>query len=166
MRIFTLHFDGSCGPKNPGGTAAYGYAISETGKEVPVETGHGIIGSGPAMSNNLAEFTALAEGLLAFSKLLLINPFLQVKGDSKLVINVMNKRWQPKPDKLYYPAYERASHILHLLRIRGVQVTFDHVYREQNQLCDDLSKLDTKGDYAKLAGSNLNGTRTEGLAGA
>lgn len=144
MHVFTLHFDGSCGPKNPGGTAAYGYAISETGNGEPIETGHGVIGTGPEMSNNLAEFTALAEGLLAFSKLLLDRPTLKVYGDSKLVINVMSRIWRPTGDKLYYPAYVRAAELLRRLRIRGVTVSFDHIGREQNQLCDDLSKAHQK----------------------
>jgi ribonuclease HI len=144
MQVFTLHFDGSCGPKNPGGTAAYGYAISSTGLAEPIETGHGVIGTGPAMSNNLAEFTALAEGLLAFSKLLLVNPILKVYGDSKIVINIMSKTWRATSDKLYYPAYLRAAELLRRLRVKGVTVSFDHVYREQNQLCDDLSKAHQK----------------------
>lgn len=146
MAHYRLFFDGSCGPKNPGGTAAYGYALLIQGSEEPVEHGHGVIGTGPLMSNNLAEFEALDQGFGAFIRRHDTTAIhdLHVFGDSKLVINVMNRHWTPKPEKLYYPAYEMSRANLKIIRLRGHRVTFDWVPREQNTYCDTLSKADGK----------------------
>lgn len=141
MEMFTLHFDGSCGPKNPGGTAAYGFALEKAGEII--EHGHGIIGTGPKMTNNLAEFTALARGLLAYlarTKEGYENHIINVYGDSKLVIEMMNRKYKPKPEKGYYPGYLLANNILNELRKRGVRVSFDHIPRDKNTICDKLSK--------------------------
>lgn len=147
MSIYKLYFDGSCGPKNPGGIAAYGYVLLRAGEEQPIETGSGVIGTGAGMSNNLAEFYALQAGLRSFIKQAYTGTkYLQVYGDSNLVIQIMNKHWKAKSDKLYFPAYEMADHILREVRRSGVTVTFDWIPREQNTLCDDLSKAHNKID--------------------
>lgn len=146
MKDYILHFDGSCGPANPGGTAAYGYILTESGQELASNSR--VIDTGPKMSNNYAEFHALACGMTALSQIEAyyetIHPgpaHLQVYGDSKLVINIMNKRWKASPDKLYYPAAEFAFHAMNKLRKLKVKVSFDWVPRTQNQACDTLSKL-------------------------
>jgi ribonuclease HI len=140
MANYTLHFDGSCGPKNPGGTAAYGFILTKDGETV--ESGHGILGTGEGMTNNKAEFYALAMGLHSFYNNVpdLKGSVLHVYGDSKLVINIMNKHWRAKPDKPYYSAYDDALTRLLGLRSAGVTVYFDWVPRSKNQKCDDLSK--------------------------
>lgn len=139
MEVFTLQFDGSCGPKNPGGTAAYGFILKTRGAYVT--TGHDVIGTGPGMSNNFAEFIAVARGLEAFDKYCLTPALLNVRGDSNLVIKIMSGRWKARPDKLYYPAYVFAKEILTRIRRRNVQVNFDWIPREDNTECDDLSKV-------------------------
>ncbi len=140
MEMFTIHFDGSCSPINPGGTAAYGYAIEKAGEIV--DEGSGIIGTGSKMTNNLAEFTALARGLLAYFKITGGNEkhIINVYGDSKLVINMMNGIYRPNKEKSYYPGYLLAKNILSEIRKRGTRVTFDWVPRERNTKCDELSK--------------------------
>jgi ribonuclease HI len=143
MAHYKLYFDGSCGPKNPGGTAAYGYVLLREGQEEPVRVGSGVIGTGEGMSNNLAEFYALDKGLtegFIFCNDTTERHTLQVFGDSNLVIQVMNRHWRAKSDKLYYSAYEDALANLNLIRRRGHAVTFDWIPREKNTLCDDLSK--------------------------
>ena len=40
--MITVYFDGLCYPKNPGGVAAYGYAIYRDGK--PIWQGFGAVG--------------------------------------------------------------------------------------------------------------------------
>lgn len=143
MEQFTLHFDGSCGPKNPGGTAGYGFVLSSQG--ATVESGHGVIGTGEGMTNNLAEFWALWQGLHAATRVILstLRPrgtHLTVLGDSMLVIKMMNRQYRAKPDKAYYVAYDRAMAQLQELRALGVLVSFDWTPRETNQECDNLSK--------------------------
>lgn len=147
MAQYKLHFDGSCGPKNPGGTAAYGYALYIEGEEVPVRVGSGIIGTGPGMTNNLAEFYALDKGLtegFIFCHDTAVRHSLSVYGDSNLVIQIMNGHWRPNPEKAYFPAYEDALSNLRLIRQRGHRVSFDWIPRKQNQMVDDLSKAHQK----------------------
>jgi ribonuclease HI len=143
MTHYKLFFDGSCGPKNPGGTAAYGYALWKEGGDEP-SSGSGIIGTGPRMSNNLAEFSALYEGLARFAELGDPKAVITVLGDSKLVINVMNRFWRAKSDKLYFDAYKLVDGIVRHLRKEGAVITFDWIPREQNTYCDTLSKADEK----------------------
>lgn len=139
MQLWTLHFDGSCGPTSGGGTAAYGFALEKEGKII--EHGSGVIGTGNAMTNNLAEFVACAEGITAFIKHSPVKGFmLNVYGDSKLVINMMNRKWKPDPNKRYFPGYQLAVTALSQARKYGAIVSFDHIFREQNTICDELSK--------------------------
>lgn len=142
MDHITLHFDGSCWP-NPNGVAAYGYALSSQGSVI--DSGHGVIGTGPGMTNNLAEFWALWQGLMtAYARFPDDKGFLQVLGDSNLVIQIMNRKFKPKREKAYYVGYEKAAGVLSTLRKRGITVSFDWVPREQNTVCDDLSKVHLK----------------------
>lgn len=139
-RHYKLFFDGSCGPKNPGGTAAFGFALVQPDPEF-IYKGSGVIGTGPAMSNNLAEFHALWKGLEAFWRILPAKgDSLSVYGDSNLVIQIMNRHWRARADKLYYDNYVLANRWVRDLRNAGFIITFDWVPREQNKLCDDLSK--------------------------
>jgi ribonuclease HI len=139
--IYTLYFDGACGPKNPGGTAAYGYVLSHFG--TIVDRSHAVVGTGPEMSNNVAEYAGLFNGLLGFY-CQVFDPnmraiTLQVKGDSQLVINQMNGLWKAKAG-LYYPWYEKTVAVCKRIRKLGVKITFDWIPREMNQECDTLSK--------------------------
>lgn len=153
MAHYRLFFDGSCGPKNPGGTAGYGYALLKDGEEAPVRVGSGIIGSGPLMSNNLAEFHALDQGLCAFISCYDTAQFhhLDVFGDSRLVIQIMNRHWKPRPDKLYTEAYEYALSNLKIIRRAGHKVTFDWIPRELNTYCDTLSKAHERKDKKRAS---------------
>lgn len=146
MTEYTLHFDGSCGPKNPGGTAAYGFVLALRSSKDALDLGHGIIGSGEGMTNNLAEFWAVAQGLKAFLDLMRTEPALggrklRVYGDSKLVTQIMTGNWRASSDKAYWPGYETARSYLETIREAGVDVKFNWIPREQNTLCDDLSKV-------------------------
>lgn len=141
MQLWTLHFDGSCGPTSGGGTAAYGFALEKEGQII--ENRSGIIGTGPKMTNNLAEFVALAEGLTAFYRNTLHIPkcMLNVYGDSRLVINIMSKKWRADREKRYFTGYELADTILSDIRKNSSHlVSFDWIPREQNTICDELSK--------------------------
>lgn len=140
MDTYTLHFDGSCGPKNPGGTAAFAYTIHKNG--LALTNGREVIGTGPAMSNNLAEFAGLGFALRRCSLLAKHGDIINVRGDSQLVINIMGGRWKAKADKLYYPAYECAAKELRYLRLSRILVNLDWIPREQNTEADILSKWD------------------------
>lgn len=141
--IYTLHFDGSCGPKNPGGTAAFGYTLHNFADLLASD--HGVIGSGPEMSNNVAEYYALCKGFEA-----VIDRFITgyqkiiCRGDSRLVVNQMSKKWKATGG-LYFPYYKQAVELAKHIRSRGPNVTFEWVPREHNQMCDDLSKVHRVG---------------------
>jgi ribonuclease HI len=142
MKLLTLHFDGSISKPNPGGFSAWGAHLSEN-SEVIWE-GSGPIGEGPTMSNNYAEFFALAKGLEKVNEIILANPTerynVLVRGDSDLVIHIMNKQWRPNDAKLYYPAYELAAKEFKAIRGKGVAVNFDWIPRENNTKADELSR--------------------------
>lgn len=137
MDHFCLHFDGSCWP-NPGGTAAYGYVLSHNGGTV--DSGHGVINTGPGMSNNVSEFCALYKGLQSFLTKVPGVAHLSVLGDSNLVIQVMNKKWRANKDKLYWTAYDSSASLVRRIRNHGSTVTFDWIPRALNTKCDELSK--------------------------
>jgi ribonuclease HI len=144
MANYKLYFDGSCSPQNPGGTAKYGFALFKYGQREPIVMDHGIIGTGPGMTNNLAEFTALWHGLMAFYLQVRDDPrgsMLICVGDSRLVVNVMNNKWGTDPSKPYYPSYDSANKLYHSLEKSGHLVGFKWIPREQNQMADDLSKI-------------------------
>jgi len=56
-----IKFDGACEPVNPGGIAAWGYIVCHNGAVIAQECG--IVGSGPGMTNNIAEYTACIEAV-------------------------------------------------------------------------------------------------------
>lgn len=145
MRIFTLHFDGSCW-KNPGGTAAYGTVLELEGADEALCEEAGVIGTGPLMSNNVAEFHALAVG---FQRYLESGPMkgdvIDVRGDSNLVIQIMQGHWRANADKLYYPTYKGAFALLSKIEMQvGATVEFTWIPREKNTRCDVLSKEHNK----------------------
>lgn len=140
MRKLTLHFDGSCWP-NPAGTAAYGTVLELEGQEAPICAEAGVVGTSPAMSNNVAEFHALYIGLRRYSQ----NGFkmgdeVWVRGDSQLVIQIMNGNWRPKDDKLYYPTFLLVKEQVEFLKKMDVKFVFEWIPRELNTRCDILSK--------------------------
>jgi ribonuclease HI len=143
IETYVLNFDGSCGPINPGGTAAYGFLISSSSGHVVDK--HGVIGSGPNFTNNLAEHFACAEGLNWFYEYCVslgyfLPKLLLVRGDSMLVINQLNKKWSAHSNKPYYHEYIRAVNALKKIRKLGVTVCIDWIPREKNEECDILSK--------------------------
>ena len=124
-------FDGCCEPRNPGGHAAWG-AIMFRGKEKVCESA-GYCGTGPQMSNNVAEYsgvTAILEWLQSE------NDICMIRGDSKLVIMQLSGKWKIRGG-LYVPFYQKAKSLYDPIKER---VSFKWVPREENAICDVLSK--------------------------
>src|ERR1700722_3561249 len=101
MSDFVIHFDGSCGPKNPGDSAGWGYTISKDGVHWVEDSGELSDGT---FTNNYAEFYALFKGLEFLKPLLKLTDRLFIRGDSALVINIMRKKWKAK-EGIYFPTY-------------------------------------------------------------
>lgn len=136
MSDYTIHFDGSCGPTNPGPYGGYGVVIKRDGVMCYSESGPLVA---EVLSNNYAEFYALYKGLEWADLVLTQSDKLFVRGDSQLVINVMSRKFRSKESGIYYPAYLKAVHVLTSIRDRDIPVTFNWVPREMNKEADKLS---------------------------
>ncbi len=131
MSDVILNFDGSIWPKNPGGHAGWGFALSLPDK--PLIRRCGYIGFGDHMTNNVAEYYGLIQGMAkALSQGV---RYLTVRGDSQLVIRHMSGEYQCRAE-LLIPLYKAANE----LSRRFTKVVFEWDRREQNCDADDLSK--------------------------
>jgi ribonuclease HI len=130
--MITINFDGLCYPKNPGGVAAYGYAVYRDGK--PIWRGFGGVGEGRGMTNNVAEY----EGLKAAAQWLIdegIDEKIVIKGDSELVIKQMKGQYRVSSatSKKYVPEIRKM--------LEGRDISFLWVPREENEEADGLSRM-------------------------
>jgi probable phosphoglycerate mutase len=112
---------------NPG-PAGYGSVVREPGGGVLVER-YASLG---VTTNNVAEYTGLIEGLKAARQLNATQ--VDVRMDSKLVVEQMSGRWQIKNPGLRSLAAEAAG-----LVSQFEQVTFEWVPRERNKAADALA---------------------------
>jgi len=135
MSEYVVNFDGSCGPKNPGPNAGWGFTVKKDGKLFHTDSGEL---SGETFSNNYAEFFALYRGLLYLAPRLDKSDKLFIRGDSQLVIKVMQNKWRAK-DGIYFPAYVLAKAELAIIHNLYVPVSIDWVPREMNTEADALS---------------------------
>ena len=126
LRVLIEADGGSRG--NPG-PAGYGAVVREhaTG-EILLER-YGSLG---VATNNVAEYNGLIAGLKAALELNAAQ--VEVRMDSKLVIEQMSGRWQIKNPGLRPLAAEAAT-----LVSRFAQVTFDWIPRERNKAADALA---------------------------
>ena len=120
----TMHIDGAS-RGNPG-AAAYAVVLARPGHPVVEEAD--TIG---VASNNVAEYTALVEGLTLAAELGVKK--LQVFSDSELMVKQMSGAYKVKNEDLR-PLYEEAC----ALRRRFESVTITHVRREQNKRADAI----------------------------
>jgi ribonuclease HI len=133
---YILSFDGACEPINPGGVASFGYVIVSDGTELSFGTG--VVGEGPGMTNNVAEYTGLIEGMKAVSKTVRPGDTLEIRSDSQLVVRQMNGVYRVRSERLR-PLYQKAQKQQNALEARGIRVRIQWVPREQNERADYLS---------------------------
>jgi ribonuclease HI len=124
-------FDGACEPKNPGGHAAWGAIVEVNGEVVLSEAGY--VGSGPMMSNNVAEYCACIAVLQEIRK---HGGDVTVFGDSELVIKQLNGQYRAKRG-LYLPYFHEAIAILET--IGRERVKFEWIAGKKNIRADRLS---------------------------
>jgi ribonuclease HI len=120
----TMHIDGAS-RGNPG-KAAYAVVLARPG--LPVIEEADTIGTA---SNNVAEYTALVEGLSLAAELGVKK--LHVYSDSELMVKQMNGEYKVKNEDLR-ALYEEACQ----LRKQFEKVTLTHVRREQNKRADAI----------------------------
>jgi ribonuclease HI len=132
--MIVVYIDGLCEPVNPGGTATFGYVIRDDSGSI-IASKFGIVGKGPAMSNNVAEYAALCEALGFLLRKKRENSPTEVRGDSALVVNQMSGKWKLRKG-LYSEKYQEAVR----LRSRFTDLRFRWIPREENEEADALSR--------------------------
>ena len=135
----TMHIDGAS-RGNPG-PASYAVVLARPG--LPVVEEADTIGTA---SNNVAEYTALVEGLALAVELGVTK--LHVYSDSELIVNQMNGVFKVKHADMR-PLYEEACR----LRRQFERVTIAHVRREQNKRADALGNDALDGKPRKRGGA-------------
>jgi ribonuclease HI len=134
--LIEVYFDGLCQPVNPGGIACYSFVVKKDGKTI--HSDYGIAGEpfSPESTNNVAEYTALANAL----EWLVANDFtsekILIKSDSQLVVNQMNGTYKIKAKKII-PLYKQAV----MLKSKFSELEIRWVPREQNNEADMLTNV-------------------------
>ena len=137
--------DGCCEPVNPGGTAGYGVSVQRDGLQLWEESR--IVGSGPKMSNNVAEYSGLLSLLQFLLKSGLNEEQIMVYSDSKLVIEQTwgKPKWKMRQG-LYIPIAKQCREYLAVFP----NITGTWIPREQNEEADRLSKAALKSRGVKF----------------
>lgn len=154
----TIHFDGGS-RGNPGIAGAGAEVVVIKNATPPIITKYLIRQfCGMRETNNHAEYQGLISGLEHARTLLgeltvpsstslptsMSKPLfnLQVFGDSNLIIQQLRGNWQCKNDNIR-PLYLRCQRLIHEIRQidknSNNNVSFDHIYREQNKVADQLA---------------------------
>ena len=130
------YFDGSCGPRNPGGVAAYGFLIRDEAGDI-IHSSSGRLGSGPEFTNNVAEFGALYQAMLWVHH---HYPEAHVVfyGDSSLVVAIM--RGEARAQKGKYLAYYQKTIQLAKPYLAKQQWRFQWIQRALNHEADELAQ--------------------------
>ncbi|MDR2113799.1 MAG: bifunctional RNase H/acid phosphatase [Bifidobacteriaceae bacterium] len=159
MTYTRLIVEADGGSRGNPGTAGYGALVRDAATGAVLAERAAYLGE--TVTNNVAEYSGLIAGLEAAQE---VDPAaaLEVRMDSKLVVNQMAGVWKIKhPDLQPLAAQART-----LLRGRSVQFTW--VPRAQNQAADALANqaMDTKGvvhqDTPSPGGSTPTPTVTPG----
>jgi len=135
----TVYIDGLAEPRNPG-TGTYGFVIYQDSKKLA--EGEGL--AGYEVTNNFAEYTALAEALKKLREMQLLAGAV-IRTDSKLLFGQMSEGWKVKGGG-YVQKLKEARDLLKEFR----SVTFEWIPREENAEADLLSRV----AYEKLKNRN------------
>ena len=139
-----VFFDGACEPINPGGTAGFGAAIFRSGSLI-WKTSGSLDPKDYQTSNNVAEYAALNVTLEYLVGQNWQDRKVEIRGDSKLVIQQCRGEWQIKSG-LYAPSAHRAQDLLK----QFANVSFKWIPRAENHVADELSMAElTKRGIAR-----------------
>ena len=132
--MYSLYFDGAS-RKNPGPASFGGVIYNESGEEF--DTYYKFIGTA---TNNVAEYCGLLAGLHRARDLNIKE--LKVFGDSNLIIQQVTGKWKVKNDNLR-AIYNQIKEVEPFFTV----ITYQHVYRKDNNRADQLANiaLDTRG---------------------
>jgi ribonuclease HI len=136
MTRLTICFDGSCGPQNPNGTAAWGFIVRDH-DDAFVHSAYGRVGSGAGMTSNVGEAEGLYQAMLWVQEHHPDAPAV-FKGDSTLIINLINGVSRARKGA-YLPYFEKAA-ILAKPYLASGQWSFEWIARAFNSEADKLSQ--------------------------
>jgi ribonuclease HI len=125
---YLLRFDG-CSKGNPG-LAGSGAVIYKNGVEIWSKA----VFVGKNNTNNEAEYMGLIIGLEEAVQMKI--EFLQVEGDSLLIIKQMKREYKVKSEKLI-KLHEKAKECEKMIN----KIEYNHIYREKNIRADELSNM-------------------------
>lgn len=131
--MIQVWFDGCCEPKNPGGWGTYGLFIARNGCMILSEGE--LVGSGPKMSNNFAEYSGFLRALIFLKEKGYDKEVILVRGDSKLVIEQMFGKWRIRRGLYVSLAFECQRRLEAFSNMNGQWIP-----RDQNDRCDKLAK--------------------------
>ena len=175
-----IHFDGGS-RGNPGvaGCGAEVIAVNNT-MNPPITTKYLIREfCGDKETNNYAEYRGLIAGLkhaqtlisqqlgakndVSSSSTHVSNPTLklQVYGDSNLIIQQLKGNWKCKHESLK-PLYQQCQRMIADIQnnVSDSEVSFDHVYREQNKVADELANEAMDQRRSWMTTSDTDNVRT------
>ena len=156
-RHLIIEADG--GSRGNPGVAGYGALVRQADGELLAERAAPL---GKA-SNNVAEYTGLIEGLRAVLDLgLAEGATVEVRMDSKLVVEQMSGRWKIKHEDMRRLALT-ARDLVRQIQAVGGRVSYDWIPRAQNAAADALSNDGMDGetvrrDHIEAAGPSSNGS--------
>ena len=131
-----VNFDGLCQPINPGGIACYAFIIKKNG--TTIHSGYGVAGEpfSKDSTNNVAEYTALAKALEWLVANNLVSEKVEIKSDSKLVVNQLAGIYKVKGKRII-PLYKQVL----LLKTKFSDIEIRWIPRGENKEADRLTNI-------------------------
>lgn len=148
----TIHFDGLCLPRNPGGVATYGFVAKRGAKILHEEGGLAAPPYSPEATNNVAEYTGVLKALEWAVNEGLTSDKLLVRGDSELVIRQLKGEYKVKSPSIVN-LYNRVRELAGKFN----SITFEWIPREKNMEADAL----TNRAYAEFGAKKGQAKRRE-----
>jgi len=155
MSRVIVYVDGLCEPVNPGGIGCYGFVVIRAGETIM--RGRGIAGSGPGMTNNVAEYSAAIAALKRLSKEGVSEP-VEIRSDSQLLVRQMQGVYAVRS-----PHIRKLHRELQALTGRFPSVSWKWVPRHLNEQADTLSREAYAEHLAQTACERAAGLRVEPL---
>jgi probable phosphoglycerate mutase len=134
-----LYFDGRCtGNGTEYAQGFYGWLLIAAGDGDLIWSGKGRAGSGPGMTNHVAEYAALLAGLRALLDREDLEA-VEVRGDSELVIRQMAGSWGCYAPNLQ-PLHQEALTLIRQLEAGGCAVRLRWIPGKENREADQLAR--------------------------
>ena len=146
--------DGLCEPRNPGGTATYGWVAYKDGQKIAEECA--VVCSGPTATNNVAEYSAVIAALEWLANNNHHQETIKVKSDSQLCIYQLDGSYAVRSPRIT-PLYKKAKQLSKQFR----KASFHWIPRERNEEADTLSR---KAYAESRRGEGEIGTRKQKAA--